>query len=304
MFILNAFQGAGELGIIYAIMALGVFISFRTLNMPDLTVDSSFTLGAASGAMLTIAGHPIIGLFVAFFAGSVAGSITALLHTKLKIQALLAGILMMLGLYSINLKVMGNRANINLLNKETIFSFLEGSSLEKFGVMIISSLVLIAIVFLLYFFLETKLGLIIRATGDNIHMVKALGENTDSAILIGLAISNGLVALSGAMIAQEQLFADVSMGIGMVVIGLASVIIGEVIFGTKSLFRRLISVVLGAIIYRLIIAIVLEMGMPSTDLKLISAVIVAFALSTTVIKEKADLFKKKRRKVVRENVGN
>lgn len=297
MFILNAFQGATELGIIYAIMALGVFISFRTLNMPDLTVDSSFTLGAAAGAMVTLQGHPILGLFVAFFAGTVAGSITALLHTKLKIQALLAGILMMLGLYSINLKVMGNRANINLLNKETVFSYLEGSSLDKFNIMIIGTLVLTLMLIVIYFFLETKFGLVIRATGDNIHMVKALGENTDFAILVGLAVSNGLVALSGALIAQEQLFVDVSMGIGMVVIGLASVIIGEVIFGTKSLLRRLIAVSLGAIIYRLIIAVVLELGMPTTDLKLISAVIVAFALSSTVIKEMMDLHKKKRRRV-------
>ncbi|GAA0180529.1 ABC transporter permease [Clostridium sediminicola] len=287
----SSMQGAVELGIIYAIMALGVFLSFRTLNIPDLTVDSSFTLGASVSAMLTVAGHPYLALLVAFLVGSIAGSFTALLNTKLKIQPLLAGILMMLALYSINLRVMGNKANINLLYQETIFSILKDTVFGQYRVLIISTIILICILLMLYFFLGTEFGFVLRATGDNPDMVKAYGANTDFTILIGLALSNGLVALTGALIAQNQLFADISMGVGMVVIGLASVIIGEVVFGTKSLLRRLIAVILGAIVYRIVISFVLELGMPATDLKLISAIIVMLALSMPVINKKFYFYK-------------
>lgn len=288
-----ALQGSVELGIIYAIMALGVFISFRTLNIPDLTVDGSFVLGAAFSAVLCSNGHPVTGLVLGLIAGCMAGCVTALFHTKLEIQPLLAGILVMLGLYSINLKVMGTRANIPLINKTTVFSFLEGTPAESYSQLIIPLVLLVIILILLLLFLKTKLGFVLRATGDNDQMVRALGVNTDTVILIGLAVSNGLVALSGALIAQYQSFTDISMGIGMVIIGLASVIVGEVIFGTNSLLRRLIAVVLGAILYRLVIAVALEMGMPATDLKLVSALIVAFALSMPVIKKRGGFFKKK-----------
>lgn len=282
---LMTLQGAIELGIIYAIMALGVFISFRTLNMPDLTVDGSFVLGGAVSAMLCIGGHPILGLIIAFIAGCLAGCITAMLHTKLKIQPLLSGILTMLALYSVNLKVMGNKANIHLMNTSKIFSFFEGSSIDNYSKLYISFFILLVVLVLLFLLLKTKLGFVLRATGDNHHMVKALGVNTDSLIMIGLALSNGLVALSGAIIVQYQSFADISIGTGMVIIGLASVIIGEVIFGTRSLLRRLIAVVFGAISYRFVIAFAFELGMPPTDFKLISAAIVASALSTPIIKE-------------------
>lgn len=283
---LDIIKGAAELGIIYAIMALGVFLSFRTLNMPDLTVDSSFTLGAAFSAVLCVSGHPVLGLITAFIAGCAAGSVTALLTTKLKIQPILSGILMMLALYSINLKVMGNKSNIPLsrvMNVSTIFSPFFGTSAEYYIALIISTALLAAIIALLYYFLRTKFGLVLRATGDNEKMVRASGVDTDLTTIVGLALSNGLVALSGALIAQYQSFTDVSMGIGMVVIGLASVIIGEVIFGTSSLLRRLIAVVLGAVMYRFIIAGALELGMPPTDLKLVSAIIVAIALSMGTI---------------------
>lgn len=283
---LDIIKGAAELGIIYAIMALGVFLSFRTLNMPDLTVDSSFTLGAAFSAVLCVSGHPVLGLITAFIAGCAAGSVTALLTTKLKIQPILSGILMMLALYSINLKVMGNKSNIPLsrvMNVPTIFSPFFGTSAEYYIALIISTALLAAIIALLYYFLKTKFGLVLRATGDNEKMVRASGVDTDLTTIVGLALSNGLVALSGALIAQYQSFTDVSMGIGMVVIGLASVIIGEVIFGTSSLLRRLIAVVLGAVMYRFIIAGALELGMPPTDLKLVSAIIVAIALSMGTI---------------------
>ncbi len=280
---LLSLQSAVELGIIYAIMALGVFISFRTLNIPDLTVDGSFTLGASVSAVLCMNGQPVLGILLAFIVGCLAGSLTAILNTKLKIQPLLAGILMMLALWSINLKVMG-KANISLLNKNTIYDLFNFSDASDYLKIIISAVILIAILILLYLFLKTKLGIVLRATGDNDQMVRALGVNTNWTVIIGLALSNGLVAVSGALIAQYQGFSDVSMGIGMVVIGLASVIIGEVIFGIKTLMRRLVAVILGAIVYRLVIALALELGMPTNDLKLISAVIVALALSMSTIK--------------------
>ena len=280
-----ALQGSLELGIIYAIMALGVFISFRTLNMPDLTVDGSFVLGAAVSAMLCSQGRPLAGPLLAIIAGSLAGCVTALLHTKLKIQPLLAGILVMLGLYSVNLRVMDNRANIPLINKTTVFHLLQGTPVETYAKLIIPSAILLLVLVLLFLFLKTKLGFVLRATGDNDQMVRAVGVNTDSTILIGIALANAFFSLSGALIAQYQSFADISMGIGMVIIGLASVIIGEVIFGTRTLLRRLVAVVLGAILYRLVIAIALELGMPPTDLKLVSALIVTLALSMSAIKE-------------------
>ena len=275
-----------ELGVIYAIMALGVFLSFRTLNMPDLTVDGSFVLGAAVSAVLCTAGRPLAGIALALIAGALAGCITALLHTKLEIQPILAGILTMLALYSINLKVMGGRANIPLLNRDSLFSLPEGLPGAEYAALLISFALLLAVLFLLYLFLKTRLGLVLRATGDNEQMVRALGVSTDMTKVIGLALANALVALSGALIAQYQSFADVGMGIGMVIIGLASVIIGEAVFGTASLLRRLIAVVLGAILYRLVIALALELGMPPTDLKLISAVIVCLALAMPALKKR------------------
>lgn len=286
-------MGSFELGIIYAIMALGVFISFRTLNMPDLSVDGSFVLGAAVSAVMSLNGHPFLGLGIAFIAGCGAGSITALLHTKLKIQPLLAGILTMLALYSINLKVMGGKANIPLINKATVFSALEGTIPGDYTKLAFSLAVLILMLVLLFLFLKTRLGFVLRATGDNDHMVRALGVNTDSVILVGLAVSNGLVAVAGALIAQSQSYVDVGMGIGMVVIGLASVIIGEVVFGISSLLRRIIAVVLGSILYRLIIAVALEIGMPATDLKLVSAMIVALAMAMPIIKKRLSVVKRK-----------
>lgn len=273
-----------ELGVIYALMALGVFLSFRTLNMPDLTVDGSFVLGAAVSAVLCTAGRPLAGITLALAAGALAGCVTALLHTKLKIQPILSGILTMLALYSINLKVMSNRANIPLLNRKTIFSLPEWMPGSNYATLIISFILLFTVMLLLYFFLKTRIGLVLRATGDNEQMVRALGVSTDLTKLIGLALANALVALSGALIAQYQSFADVGMGIGMVMIGLASVIIGEAVFGTGNLLRRLIAVILGAILYRLVVAFALELGMPPTDLKLISAIIVCAALSMPVIK--------------------
>lgn len=275
--------GSGELGIIYAIMALGVFISFRTLNTPDLTVDGSFVLGTAVSAVLCVSGHPVLGLTLAVLAGALAGCVTSLLNTKLGVQPLLAGILVMLGLYSVNLRVMGNQPNVPLRKSPTIYNSTFTDFLGDYSELAVSFVLLAFILIALYFFLKTRFGLVLRGTGDNEHMVRASGMNTDTTKMFGLALSNALVGLSGGMIAQYQRFSDIQMGTGMVVIGLASVIIGEVVFGTRSLFRRLGAVALGAILYRFIIALAFEIGMPATDLKLVSAIIVALALSAPKI---------------------
>ena len=285
-----AFQGAVELGLIYALMALGLFVSYRVLNIPDMTVDSSFTLGAAVSALCAVAGHPFLGLLAAAAAGFCAGQITAFLQTKLSIQPILAGILSMTALYSINLRIMGGRANIPLLKSPVIFQYVSG----RFGKMVLAfCFTLGACVFLILFF-RTHTGLCLRAAGDNEDMVRSSSINTDSMKFIGLGIANALVGLSGAVLAQYQNFADASTGSGMVVIGLASVSVGEVAFGKTNIWRNVLSVVLGAIVYRVIIAFVLALGLSPNDLKLISAVIVAAAISYPVALAQYRLFRRRR----------
>lgn len=294
---MGAFLGSIELGMIYAILALGVFLSFRTLNMPDLTVDGSVVTGAAISAMIcSNGGNPLLALGAAFLGGTCAGVITALLNTKLRIQALLAGILVMLGLYSINLKIMGNKSNIALMTDDTIYSKAEEIFPAEYSAIILGAVVLAAVTVVFYLFLQTRVGFALRATGDNEDMVRAAGISSDNMKLLGMGLSNGFIGLAGGMLAQYQSFADVTMGTGMVVIGLASVIIGEVIFGTKTLPRRLVAVSLGAILYRVIIAIALSAGMPANDLKLVSAIIVTVALALGLLGENfsiGSLFKKK-----------
>jgi len=280
------FFGTLELGIIYAILSLGLYISFRVLDMPDLTVDSSFVTGAAVSAMLCVNGHAFLGLLMALIAGGSTGVITALLHTRLKIQMLLSGILSMLALYSINLKIMHGTPNIPLINDITIFTYFGDILAKDYTKIIIASCILIFCLAVLFLFLNTKLGFAIRATGNNEYMARAQGINTDVMKLVGLAISNSLVALSGAILAQYQSLTDIGMGVGIIVIGLASIMIGEVLFRANSMLTILISIVLGSIIYRGIIAIALQMGMPPTDLRLISAIIVALALSIPELKER------------------
>ena len=285
-----ALLGAVELGMIYAILALGVFLSFRTLNSPDLTVDGSIVTGAAASAMIcSLGGNPILALAVSFVLGCLAGVITALLNTKLKIQPLLAGILVMLGIYSINLRIMGNRSNIALTKSETLYKVAKEIFPAGTSSLLLGAIILSIIILLLYFFLNTRLGFALRATGDNEDMVRASGISSDSMKIIGLALSNGIVGLSGGMLAQYQSYTDIGMGVGMVVIGLASVIIGEAIFGSKSLLRRLIAVALGAIVYRLVISFALNFGMAANDLKLVSAVIVTAALSLGLMGENFSL---------------
>ena len=268
---LVSLNGALELGLLYALMALGVYITFRILDFPDLTVDASFTTGAGIAALLITNGvSPWIASLGAFAGGAAAGSLTGLLHTKGKINGLLSGILMMIGLYSINMRIMG-KPNISLIGENTIFS--------SIPVLLLMPIAIIIIKVLVDLFFRTDLGLSLRATGDNERMIRSFGANTDNTKILGIALSNGLVALSGALIAQQGGFADISMGIGMIVIGLASVIIGEAIFGAKTIFRATLAVILGSIVYRIIIALAYRVEwLESSDLKLITAVIVIIAL--------------------------
>ncbi len=287
MMTFGALLGSLELGMIYAVLALGVFLSFRTLNMPDLTVDGSIVTGMAVSAIICAGGgNAFAALAGAFAGGALAGLATGLLHTKLKIQAILAGILVMMASYSVNLRIMGKTPNIPLTKSETIYKTADRLLEPAYAGIVMNFLLLAVIIAVLYLFLQTRLGFVFRATGDNEDMVKACGVSCDSMKLMGLAISNGLVGLAGGMLAQNQAFADINSGVGMMVIGLASVILGEVIFGTKTLLRRLIAAALGAVVYRIIMAQALYLGMESTDMKLVSAAIVAIALSLGLLGEK------------------
>lgn len=304
----SAIFGSVEQGIIYAILALGVYLSFRVLDFPDLTVDGSFVSGAAVAATMIIFGyHPLVATAAAIIIGFLAGCLTGLLHTKGKVNALLAGILMMIALYSVNLRIMGltsensiGRPNIPLLNAETLFTKFHAfwgtlgidSTINNFfsllnvqylpstwGILFIMVVILLLIKFIVDWFLRTEIGLAIRATGNNKKMIRSFSANTDTLVIIGLGFSNALVAFSGALIAQYSKFSDVGMGIGMIIIGLASVIIGEAIFGTKTIMRTTMAVIAGAIIYRIVLALALRIEFLDTgDMKLITAAIVICAL--------------------------
>ncbi len=275
-------------GLLWAVMALGVYITYRVLDIADLTVEGSFPLGAAVAASMLSAGYgPISSFVVAALAGMVAGVVTALLHTKMKIPALLAGILTMIALYSVNLRVMG-KANLSLLGTDTTFSIIRKmlSLNSAYTTLVVGLLATVLVAVFIYWFFGTEIGAAIRATGFNQQMIRAQGVDTDVTIMIGLLLSNALVAISGALVAQSNGFADVGMGTGTIVIGLASVIIGEVLFGTRSFKNSVISVILGSVVYRIVIAAVLQMGMPPNDLKLFTSILVAFALAMPLIKSK------------------
>ena len=286
-----AIQGAASQGIIWGIMTLGVYITFKVLDFPDLTVDGSFALGGAVSAILISNGvNPFITLIFSFLAGSLAGLATGILNTKLQIPGILAGILTMIALYSINIRVMGGRPNIPLLGMATSLTIIQNIlSLSKvISDLLVGFIFSLFIVFIMYWFFGTEMGCAIRATGNNEKMIRALGVDTNIMKTIGLMISNALVSLSGALVTQSQGYADVGMGNGTIVVGLASVIIGEVIFGNRFNFLyKLFSIVMGSIIYRIIIAIVLQLGLKATDLKLLTAIIVAIALSVPVLNKKA-----------------
>jgi putative ABC transport system permease protein len=274
-------------GLLWSVMAIGVYLTFRSLEIADLSVEGTFPLGAAvAAALLTKEYSPAAAIIAAGIAGMLAGAVTGLLHTKLKIPALLAGILTMIALYSVNLRIMG-KANIPLLNSDTIYTALAFMNLSPNMTTFVVGLVIAVLTpTLLYLFFGTEIGMALRATGNNPQMIRAMGVNTDNMILLGLTISNGMVATAGAFIAQSNGFADVGMGIGTIVIGLASVIIGEVLFGARSVKNSLISVVLGSILYRVVIAVVLYLGMPPNDLKMLTSILVAMALSLPLLKAK------------------
>ena len=272
-----------ELGCIYALVALALFLSFRVLNIADMTTDGAFTLGCAVSATFAVAGHPILGLPAAMLAGACAGSVTAFLQTRLRIPSILAGIITNTGLYTVNLAVMGFSSNVNMMKAATVFSMVQpvfGKTLYK----LVPVAILIACVgILLTLFLKTRLGLSIRATGDNPDMVRASSINTSFTITVGLCVSNSLTALSGAVLAQYQKTADINLGTGMVIIGLASLIIGETLMPKGKPWMKILGAILGSIVYRFIIAIALRLDLPSECLKLISAVIVALAIGLPAI---------------------
>ena len=274
---MDVIMDAIMLGMIFAIMSFGVYISFRVLNIPDLTIDGSFTTGCAASVVCCVAGYPWLGVGMAFLAGGLAGVVTGILQTKGKIQPLLAGILTMTALYSINLKIMAGKPNISTFGLTTVFTPFEGFGSYSKGILIL--IVLIVLIVLLYAFLKTQLGMSLRATGDNEAMVRASSINSDTMKIMGLALANAIVALGGGIFAQYQNFADVSGGIGMMVVGLASIIVGEAFFRKKKLVFQFLAVITGAIVYRFILTIALQAGIASTDLKLVSAALVALAIS-------------------------
>lgn len=272
-----------ELGCIYSLVALALLVSFRILNIADMTTDGSFTLGCAVSATVAVAGHPILALPAAMLAGAAAGGITALLQTRFRIPSILAGIITNTGLYTVNLAVMGFSSNVNMLKTDTVFTLLRPLLGPSYRI-VPAAVVTVLSAVLLVLFLKTRLGLSIRATGDNPDMVRASSINTGFTITVGLCLSNALTALSGALLAQYQKTADINLGTGMVIIGLASLIIGESLFPRGKLWMKAAGALVGSLLYRFIIAIALRMDLPSECLKLISAVIVALAIGLPAIK--------------------
>lgn len=272
-----------ELGCIYALVALALLLSFRVLNIADMTTDGTFTLGCAVSATLAVAGHPLLALPAAMIAGAAAGWITAFLQTKWCIPSILAGIITNTGLYTVNLAVMGFSSNVTMLRTTTLFTMVQ-PYLGSFYKLIPAAAVTVLVGILLVLFLKTRLGLSIRATGDNPDMVRASSINTAFTVTVGLCLSNAMTALSGAILAQYQKTADINLGTGMVIIGLASLIIGETLLPKGKLWTKAFGAILGSVVYRFIIAIALRLDLPSECLKLISATIVALAIGLPAIR--------------------
>ena len=294
MFTVATVLNALELGFIYALVAMALFLSFRVLNIADMTTDGAFTLGCAVSATAAVAGHPFLGLPLAMLAGAAAGFITAFLQTKLAVPSILAGIITNTGLYTVNLAVMGFSSNVPMLKTKTVFTAAQGIFGESAPYkLIVAALVTVVVCALLIAFLGTRLGLSIRATGDNPDMVRASSINTAFTITVGLCISGALTALSGGLLAQYQKSCDINVGTGMVTIALASLIIGETLVGRRTMVRRVLGVVFGSCLYRFIVAVALRFNVPAAAMKLVSAIIVAVAISMPAIKEKI-AFEKRR----------
>ena len=284
---LSTLLGSIELGLIFAILSLGLFIAFRILDLPDLRVDGSFVTGLAYSAVWSVAKNPYMGIFMGSMGGMLAGIVTGILHTKLKIHAILAGILTMTGLYSINLFVMGDKPSVFFYGEKTVFTPFEGKfyiSGVDIGKLILLFIIVLILTILLRIFLMTQVGLSLRATGDNEAMVRSSSINTDAMKILGFAVCNLIVAFSGAVYAQYNMTATHGMGTGMLVLGLASIIIGETVIGKRGMLRHLFAIVIGAIIYRIMLTIAFGLGLPAIYLKLFSAVIVVVAISIPLIK--------------------
>ena len=285
---LTVLKTALEVGLIYGLVALALFISFSILNIADLSTDGCFTLGCAVGAMLTIAGHPLLALPAAMAAGMLSGFITAFLQTRLGVESILAGIISNTGLYTINLAVMGFSSTMSLVKTDTVFSLAKSALAFTGGwyKLVIAAAVIVLACAAMVGFLGTRLGLSIRATGDNAAMVRASSINPAFTITVGLCISGALTALSGGLLAQYQKSSDINVGTGMVTIALASLIIGETLVGKRTMVRRVLGVVFGSCLYRFIVAVALRFNVPAAAMKLVSAIIVAIAISMPAIKEK------------------
>ncbi|MDO5575206.1 MAG: ABC transporter permease [bacterium] len=294
IFSLSIVQSALELGFIYSLVALALFISFSILNIADLSTDGCFTLGCAVGAMVTMAGHPVLALFAAMLAGICSGYVTAFLQTKMGVESILAGIIVNTGLYTINIAVMGFASNVNLFGCDTLFSMAKESIGGEWYKLLIVAIIVVVIGLILAYFLNTRLGLSIRATGDNADMVRASSINPGFTITVGLCVSNSLTALSGGILAQYQKSCDINLGTGMVTIALASLIIGETLIGKGSVIRRLLGVVIGSCLYRFIVALALRLNIPAECLKLVSAIIVAVAIAFPYLQKKAAALKQRR----------
>ena len=278
--------GAIELGLIYAVMGMGVYLSFRVLNIPDLTIDGSFTCGCAAGAVCTMASHPYLGMGAAFVCGMLCGLVTGILITRFRIQPILSGILTMTALYSVNLRIQGGKPNISMFGQKTIFTEIQHLLGKDDGSIVMIIFILAVVCFVLYLFLNTQLGLSMRATGSNEAMVRASSINADQMKVIGLALANGIIAFAGALLAQYQGFADVSSSSGKMVLGLASIIVGEAFFGHRTIIRSITSVIVGSLIYRFLLTFALQFGLNASDLNLFSAALVALSISLPYMKKR------------------
>ncbi|WP_265457828.1 ABC transporter permease [Enterococcus sp. HY326] len=293
MDILSLITSSLAQGLLWSLLAIGVFLTYRILDVADLTAEGSYPLGAGIAAINIVNGTPpLLACVYAFIGGAAAGVITGLLHTKLKIPALLAGIITMTGLYSVTQRVMG-AANIALLGQDNIFNFFqEILGTKQLSIIVTGAIIVLVVVILLVLFFKTEIGLAMRSTGDNIEMSQANGINTDNMKLIGYALSNGCIALSGSLLAQNNNFADLNSGTGTIVIGLASIIIAEVIFRNQPLLIRLLTIVLGASIYRFILALVFTTNVQASDSKLASAIVLTICLALPEVRKKLGLSKK------------
>ena len=292
IFTLSTAQTAMELGCIYALVALALFLSYSILNIADLSTDSCFTLGCAVCCQVTLLGHPILALFAAMLAGVLSGYITAFLQTRLGVESILAGIIVNTGLYTVNLAVMGFSSTLSIFKCDNIFSMAKdalGGILGGWYKLVI----VLAAAGLLTLFLKTRLGLSIRATGDSPDMIKASSVNPAFTITVGLCISGSLTALSGAVLAQYQKSCDINLGTGMVTIALASLIIGETLIGKGGMFRRALGAIIGSCLYRLFVAVALRLNVPAECMKLVSAFIVAVAIASPALKRYAAFQKQK-----------